>query len=140
MGAFPFATTNRPGVGWVYAWPNAAEHRPKGSSTPGMEGAGKWLIFSRRDDHPAAWEVISTATEQGRLGPAAKAATVPGKGDGFVICVYTKDAEDLEDIGRVLRVLRELGFRQPLSYKSDANTLALKYGRGASTYRSSRFE
>jgi hypothetical protein len=105
-----------------------------------MAGAGKWLIFSSKEDHSSAWETIRLATEEGKLGLAAKAATISKDGRQYVICVYTKDAEDLADIGRVLRALRELGFHQRLSYKSDANTIALKYGRGASTYQSYDFE
>ena len=52
------------------------------------------------------------------------------------VIVYTKDAEDIGDIGRVLAHLRALGFDGRLNYKTDADTHAGNYGSGASLYTS----
>lgn len=63
-----------------------------------------------------AWMTVALATQQGRLGIAAK--TVPGdqaaeaQGGaqrGRLICVYTSDFRDTADVGRVLLRLETLG-------------------------------
>ena len=36
-----------------------------------------------------------------------------------MICVYTRDADDIEDVNRVRDQLRELGIRHGLRYKTD---------------------
>jgi hypothetical protein len=51
-----------------------------------------------------------------------------------VIVVYTADWQDHDDVRRVLRELRRLGFGGRLSYKTDAATIAGRYGKGAATY------
>lgn len=53
-----------------------------------------------------------------------------------VICVYVEDSRDPEQVGGVLRRLRELGFVSRLNYKEDAATVANLYGRRASLYTS----
>lgn len=45
----------------------------------------------------------------------------------YVICVYTYDYEDKEDVMRVRERLREVGFHRKLPYKTDAATLAGQY-------------
>jgi hypothetical protein len=52
--------------------------------------------------------------------------------DGMhVICVYTQDWEDKEDVMRVRTKLRRLGFNRTLHYKRDKDTRAGKYsGQG----------
>ena len=44
-----------------------------------------------------------------------------------VICVYTYDSEDKEDVMRVRASLRELGFVTPIAYKTDEATLEGRY-------------
>jgi len=78
------------------------------------------------------WARIARAVWDGRLGHAAKVATwrpTPsrmqkrGEKPSQVVCVYTKDCSDVEDLQRVLVALRELGIREVLKYKADAVTL-----------------
>jgi hypothetical protein len=52
--------------------------------------------------------------------------------------VYTLDADDRADVGRVLAELRRLGFTGRLNYKADDDTLAGMYGSGASLYTSAQ--
>jgi hypothetical protein len=48
------------------------------------------------------------------------------------ICVYTPDFHDHEEVvTRVLVALRDLGSKERLSYKTDVDTLAGRYGSGA---------
>lgn len=100
---------------------------------------GKWMVFVPTANVDRAWDKIREATLAGRLGDVAKVATAypsplrrsPGE---HVICVYTLDYTDQVDVARVLVGLRELGFSQRLSYKTDAATHAGRYGDGVAIY------
>ncbi len=80
----------------------------------------------------------------GHLGNEAKAATAKKNGLARnqwvkVICVYTYDSADVDDVRRVRQRLRELGFTKQLSYKTDAATASGIYsgtneGRPISLY------
>lgn len=56
-----------------------------------------------------------------------------------VICVYTYDSDDREDVVRVLKTLREIGIRDKMYYKEDEATLSGQYsfnsgGKSVSKY------
>lgn len=72
--------------------------------------SGKWMLFPTPDKVDAYWAAVVKGTVEGRLGTAAKVATKPGKQDEStqLICVYTKDISDEEDIKRVLKELVRL--------------------------------
>jgi Domain of unknown function (DUF1917) len=100
---------------------------------------GKWLVFVPTPEIDAWWQTIQIETEAGRLGHAAKAATAcpnPNAQSDRVrlICVYTCDFEDHDDVRRVLTALRQLGVRWRLSYKTDQATHDARYGSGVSAY------
>lgn len=100
---------------------------------------GKWMIFVPIDQVDAAWELVSAAVREGRLGPSAKVSTAkpnPNARDlsRRVVIVYTADWRDEDDVRRVLCGLRDLGFMGKLSYKADATTLAGRYGSGVASY------
>jgi hypothetical protein len=93
---------------------------------------GKWMLFIPDDEINAAWDTIRTAVEEGKLGDTAKVATAKPNPNALdrhrkLICVYTYDAEDKEDVVRILQALRDLGFQQGLTYKTDEATLAGEY-------------
>jgi len=93
---------------------------------------GKWLVFVSAADVDHLWETIKLATEEGKLGSAAKVSTAkpnPNAKDPNqrVICVYTYDCTDEEDVMRIRQTLRELGITNKIPYKSDSNTLVGKY-------------
>ena len=89
--------------------------------------SGKWMLFPMSDDLPLVWRLVAEATAAGNLGPVSKVgiwepthATKP-----TVICVYTKDFSDLNDVKRVLSNLNELNIvnkAAKISYKCDAYT------------------
>jgi hypothetical protein len=110
-------------VYWVGA------ERKVGEYPDDTERSGKWMIFVSVADVDEVWAKIKDATEQGLLGSSAKVATArpnplardPKK---RVICVYTYDSDDVEDVRRVRGKLRELGIVAKIGYKEDAATLA----------------
>lgn len=117
---------------WVYADGPAADEADTCRT-------GKWLVFVPARQIDPWWELIRLATEQGRLGVSAKAATARHNDLATsprtkLICVYTRDWQDQDDLRCVLRQLRDLGVTSRLSYKTDQATLSDVYGTGSAIY------
>lgn len=89
--------------------------------------SGKWCIFRAPTEVDEAWRVVSGFVMAGKL-LAAKVSTAQGVVFGgyerHVICVYTRDWQDKDDVQRVREVLRSAGFDERLQYKRDADTAA----------------
>ncbi|KAJ5192548.1 Protein of unknown function DUF1917 [Penicillium cf. viridicatum] len=107
--------------------------------------SGKWMLFPTADRVDELWGVVVRAMEKGELGDTAKVATDDGGGESRLICVYTEDFGDVEDVKRVVSKLVDIGLvgKGPRSvyYKSDAFThLEInsknEYGLKASMYSS----
>lgn len=116
---------------WIWA---PAE--PTGQA-PERAIGGKWLIFALGCEIEAVWGRVRLAVERGNLGGLAKVSTAawPDPQGDLVICVYTRDAEDLADVRRVLRELRDAGIWEGrLVYKRAAETAALRYGSGTARW------
>ena len=100
---------------------------------------GKWLIFTPIKFLDQDWETIKVAINEGELGFSAKVSTRrinprsrdPNTG---VICVYTYDSEDVEDVMTIRESLRNLGFTRRLTYKTDQATREGRYGRRVTKY------
>jgi hypothetical protein len=96
------------------------------------ERGGKWLIFVPKDEIDAVWEKVAVATREGKLGSRSKVSTnrpnprTIDSGVG-VICVYTYDWEDKEDVMTIREALRGIGITQKLPYKADEDTHAGRY-------------
>lgn len=129
----PSGTTRR-SVGWIYAF------REVGDYPDDAERSGKWMVFWKPDEIDAAWECIREAVRSGRLGYRAKVATQPSHwrtGVFHVVCVYTYDSDDVEDVRRVRAELRHLGVTRKIGYKEDEETRQGHYssnGRRVSKY------
>lgn len=71
------------------------------------------------------WEKVAIGTAEGQLGIAARVSTADVEMDNggdvtWLVCVYTKDFMDKEDVKKVIVKLVELGLvsrRRPVSYK-----------------------
>jgi len=89
--------------------------------------SGKWLIFVSPDTVDDWWEIIKNRTEEGTLGAGAKVSTALGAclrgAKQHVICVYTKDYTDKEDVNRVRRALARDGIVWRIPYKRDYDTV-----------------
>lgn len=111
-------------IAWIYA------KRKIGEYPAATENNGKWLIFVPLDEVDKVWAKIKQATEEGKLGKASKVATAFESGydsNQKVICVYTYDWTDTEDVRRIRAELRELGITRKIPYKSDKQTLSGEY-------------
>lgn len=92
--------------------------------------SGKWMLFPFPDRVNELWALVAHAVAEGELGHAAKVATDDGSGDSHarLICVYTEDFADKDDILRVLKKLVALGLvstkgdKRPIYYKADCFT------------------
>ena len=83
---------------------------------------GKWLVFRPREQIDDVWMIIKEKTRNGELGIAAKVSTLFQGKDRHVICVYTENYFDKEDVFRVRESLRNLGIEETLYYKPDIYT------------------
>jgi hypothetical protein len=111
---------------WLYA------RRKTGTYPADTENCGKWLVFVPLSQIDEVWAKIRLATEEGRLGSSSKVATArPNPNatnpDTKVICVYTYDWTDEEDVRRVRHELRTLGITSKIPYKADEDTYAGRY-------------
>ena len=126
-------------VNWIYAV------RKTGSYPSATDQSGKWLVFVPISQTNEVWAKIKKATEDGKLGGSSKVATaLPNpnatESDKKVICVYTYDWTDEEDVVRVREELRKLGVTGKIPYKSDEDTLQGKYRISGDTKISKRYE
>lgn len=79
------------------------------------------MIFCKPEEVNDVWSSIAKETANANLGTAAKVAPDNGSDrSDRLICVYTKDFNDEEDVSRVLHKLKELGViekSKPIYYK-----------------------
>jgi hypothetical protein len=89
------------------------------------ERSGKWLVFLPKGEKlDTAWQKIEQAVLDGKLGESAKVSTMKpnpnavNNSDG-VICVYTYSLDDLDDVRRIRKELRQMGITWKIPYKLD---------------------
>ena len=101
------------------------------------EHGGKWLLFVDFDELDICWKKCYDALFAGKLGSQIKCTTAksynPQSGKA-VICVYTYDHKDEEDVMRIRGALRDLGFDEKMPYKTDWATRKGQYGKGSSKF------
>jgi len=83
---------------------------------------GKWMIFPDSASVDMDWSKVAEGVTSGILGTLADVSTKNQDNDGHVICVFTKNYLDVDDVKRVREGLRSLGFTKQLKYKPDAFT------------------
>lgn len=110
-----------------------------------LERGGKWLIFVPVENLDGTWEKIRIATESGDLGASSKVATAKPNQNAVmqsqkVICVYTYDWTDRQDVMRIRDQLRQLGITWKIPYKSDEDTHAGKYANRGNGRTSKYYE
>lgn len=76
------------------------------------------MLFPSPADVDAVWSAVAHATAVDELGCEAKVATAPDSSDGGaragtrLVCVYTRDFADEEDVRRVVQSMVKLGLLQ----------------------------
>jgi len=103
---------------WIYAL------NETGNYTLKRGDSGKWLLFEDRTTIDAVWNIIKEGTRQGLFGNTAKVSTArPNKNasnqEQAVICIYSADFDDQEDVKRIEENIRSLGIEHKLVYKLD---------------------
>ncbi|CAI7659937.1 unnamed protein product [Penicillium manginii] len=87
---------------------------------------GKWMLFPSARDVDNVWKKVVVALDKGELGDGAKVATNDLTDKARLICIYTKDFGDKEDVKRVLKGMVAMGLvdveDRPIYYKCDAFT------------------
>nr|WP_239151067.1 putative phosphothreonine lyase domain-containg protein [Burkholderia pseudomallei] len=90
---------------------------------------GKWCVLVPPAEVDAAWDQIKGALQQNQLLCAKVSTALRSMGrDTHVICVYTEDWTDTQELMRTRDVLRSLGFTEELGYKRDIDTKSGVYG------------
>jgi hypothetical protein len=102
---------------------------------------GKWLLYEPEDAINKNWNTIASSTLKGELGISAKVATAKqvGISKEYVVCVYTENYLDADDVKRVRQRLRELGYTQRLYYKPDLYTYLKIYSKTFPNVRASKY-
>ena len=88
------------------------------------------------------WKTLAALHLNGDLGIDAKVATklqALGPSQSYVICVYTRDYLNLNDVQRVRKKLKEIGFNKPLAYKPDLYTYLGIYSKTFPGLKASRY-
>jgi hypothetical protein len=98
------------------------------------------MLFTRSDEVDNAWLNVVDLLASGKLGGCAKVAPKKNtKDDLHVICIYTDDHEDVEDVFTVLHSLRcsaiPCAAQRTLNYKTDDATNAGQYTSNSSAQR-----
>lgn len=124
---------------WLYAF------RKKGQYPERASKGGKWLVFVDQNEVDKVWEIVKKAVEEGKLGNEAKVATAKPNPHSMnsterVICVYTYDWTDQEDVRRIREELRKLGIEHKIPYKADQDTLDGRYRKTGHTKISKYYE
>ena len=117
-----------PSLDYSGFWKYAA--RPDLKKFSSSDKTGKWCIFSNKDQVDQQWELIKKSCQNGDL-LVAKCSTALGAMSHqghHVICVYTEDFNNQEEVFKTRDILRDLGFTEELGYKTDAATMARVYG------------
>ena len=111
--------------GWLHA-------SLDGSSYPvATPRGGKWLFFIARKYVDDTWTNVKKALRSGSLGSHIKVSTASAdlaqSKVPHVLCVHTYDSDDVADVMRIRDVLRSMGFKRPVSYKTDEASLGGEY-------------
>ncbi|KAK3753414.1 hypothetical protein QZH41_011970 [Actinostola sp. cb2023] len=91
--------------------------------------SGKWMIFASREQIDDLWFTVAKAVVANKLGHVADVSTTKTPETDHVICTFTKDFTDENDVQRVKKGLRDVGIQVALKYKPDVYTELGIYSR-----------
>lgn len=87
--------------------------------------SGKWCIVRDAASVDALWAKIREAVVSGALPAAMVSSPAVARqfGGTYLICVFTPEWSDRNDVRRVRQLLREMGVVEELGYKRDVETV-----------------
>jgi hypothetical protein len=91
------------------------------------ELSGKWMVFATSSEIDSLWSRIASATHAGKLGDFTKVSPRDDSLNSHLICVFTRDYTDRNDVDKVRNGLRQLGVKGPIGYKPDVYTHCAVY-------------
>ena len=113
-----------PNVNWI--WARVPGHPP-------AERSGKWMLFPSVKGVDAVWTKVKSLLADNQLGGCAKVAPAVHAGSAYLVCIYTRDHDDIADVFRVLKEIRQSGlYSRAISYKTDDATYRGEYSSTAS--------
>ncbi|MFZ2975411.1 MAG: putative phosphothreonine lyase domain-containing protein [Candidatus Moraniibacteriota bacterium] len=123
---------------WIYA-ENKSNKYPEHTRY-----GGKWLLFVSAYNVNRIWMKIKKATEEGNLGGISKVATAKVNPEFpnskvRIICVYTYDWRDENDVKRIREELRKISITRKISYKTDEDTNRGVYGATSNNKKISKY-
>jgi hypothetical protein len=68
---------------------------------------GRWVAYIDGFSVDDVWNVVAQATNIGMLGRVSRVSACDKHRQQFVICIFTEDFTDKQDVARVLRALKE---------------------------------
>lgn len=83
---------------------------------------GKWMLLYDSNKIDEKWNVIAKAMFNGKLNASIAKVAPSGHPYGHLICVYSYDYKDVNDVMKIRQELFDLGFKDPLDYKADIYT------------------
>lgn len=89
--------------------------------------SGKWLIYIKTELVDEIWNKIAHCCIKGLLGCSIKVSPKSINTISHVICVYTNNYFDINDVKKVRNVLKEIGIIQSINYKPDIFTYLCIY-------------
>lgn len=105
--------TKRLTPGWVWVGKRGSFTQKKDVGAHCLLYVGKWLIFGKIT--PNLIKKLSISLNDGLLGDIFKFG-------GKVICVYTNDYRDIDDVMRVRQSIHNVGITDKIPYKPDIYT------------------
>jgi hypothetical protein len=108
----------RPGFVWAF---------PKGFRSTSR--TGKWCVNGDAERIDQLWVQVRQAIQDKTLvaGCASTAAQAAGHGGSYVVCAFTLDWLDFEDLRATRELLRSWGVSEEIGYKRDIETIRNVY-------------
>ncbi len=102
--------------------------------------SGKWLIFIQKEKVDDLWENIEKLATKGKIWNAkVSTSRHPWAAKGtHVICVYTKNYLDKENVMDTREILRQIGINKRLNYKPDIYTILGIYSDNKNDFKLNR--
>lgn len=85
----------------------------------------QWIIYPAPEHCNDVWSKVARATVNGELGIAAKISPREEPDRQRLVCIYTRDFNDKDDVARVLKRLKELDLvrQKQICYKTGECTM-----------------